>query len=310
MEIKIEIEKLRKKKLFIATPMYGGQCSGLYTKSTNDLAMSCAKYGIDVKFYYLFNESLITRARNYCVDEFLRSDYTHLMFIDSDIGFHYKDVYTLMHLCESTDEYGVITGAYPKKTIAWEKIRTAVEMGFADPNPFQLENFVGDYVFNPDENSTSFRIDEPVKIREGGTGFMMIHRDVFDKYAKAYPELSYIPDHVRTEHFDGSREITAFFDCVIDPKSKRYLSEDYMFSQYARAIGINVWLCPWIQLKHVGSYTFGGSLSAMAAIQSSPTASAASNQKNYLTPAPKSDIVDSVQQPNRQQRRAAMKKGK
>ncbi len=232
------------------------------------------------------------------------------MFIDSDIGFHYKDVYTLMHLCESADEYGVITGAYPKKTIAWEKIRTAVEMGFADPNPFQLDNFVGDYVFNPDENTTSFRIDEPVKIREGGTGFMMIHRSVFEKYAKAYPELSYIPDHVRTEHFDGSREITAFFDCVIDPKSKRYLSEDYMFSQYARAIGINVWLCPWIQLKHVGSYTFGGSLSAMAAIQSSPTASAASNQKNYLTPNENNDIVKPTQQLNRQQRRAAMKKGK
>ena len=310
MEIKIEIEQLRKKKLFIATPMYGGACAGLYTKSTNDLAMMCAKYNIDVKFYYLFNESLITRARNYCVDEFLRSDYTHLMFIDSDIGFHYKDVYTLMHLCESDDAYGVITGAYPKKTIAWEKIRTAVEMGFADPNPFQLENFVGDYVFNPDENSTSFRIDEPVKIREGGTGFMMIHRSVFEKYAKAYPELSYIPDHVRTEHFDGSREITAFFDCVIDPQTKRYLSEDYMFSQYARAIGINVWLCPWIQLKHVGSYTFGGSLSAMAAIQSSPTASAASNQKNYLTSKPKGDILEPVQQLNRQQRRAAMKKGK
>jgi hypothetical protein len=34
MEIKIEIEKLRKKKLFIATPMYGGQCAGLYTKLT------------------------------------------------------------------------------------------------------------------------------------------------------------------------------------------------------------------------------------------------------------------------------------
>jgi hypothetical protein len=33
----------------------------------------------------LFNESLITRARNYLVDEFIRSGYTHLLFIDSDI---------------------------------------------------------------------------------------------------------------------------------------------------------------------------------------------------------------------------------
>lgn len=308
MEIQIDIEKLREKRLFIATPMYGGQCSGLYTKSTNDLAMSAARYGIDVKFYYLFNESLITRARNYCVDEFLRSDYTHLIFIDSDIGFNFKDVYTLLHMCDSADEYGIITGAYPKKTIAWEKIKLAVDKGFADSNPFQLEHFVGDYVFNPDENVTSFRIDEPVKIREGGTGFMMIHREVFEKYAKAYPELSYIPDHVRTEHFDGSREITAFFDCVIDPESKRYLSEDYMFSHYARAAGINVWLCPWIQLKHTGSYTFGGSLSAMAAIQASPTATKESNLKNYqkLPTQVGDQPINTVM--NRQQRRAAMRK--
>lgn len=305
MQLQISVDELRKKKLFIATPMYGGQCAGMYTKSSNDLAMSCAHHGIEVRFYYLFNESLITRARNYCVDEFLRSDCTHLMFIDSDIGFNFKDVLTLMHLSNSADEYGVITGAYPKKTIAWEKIKKAVERGFADPNPFQLEHFVGDYVFNPDSTG-SFKIDEPVKIREGGTGFMMIHREVFERYAAAYPELRYIPDHVRTAHFDGSREITAFFDCVIDPESKRYLSEDYMFSQYARKIGIDVWLCPWMQLQHVGSYTFGGSLSAMAAIEASPTASAESNAKNYLTDQPSSGINNSTM--NRQQRRAAMKK--
>lgn len=306
MQLQISVDELRKKKLFVATPMYGGNCAGMYTKSTNDLAMSCAQHGIEVRFYYLFNESLITRARNYCVDEFLRSDCTHLMFIDSDIGFNFKDVLTLMHLSNSADEYGVITGAYPKKTIAWEKIKRAVERGFADENPFQLEHFVGDYVFNPD-GSGSFRIDEPVKIREGGTGFMMIHREVFERYAEAYPELRYIPDHVRTAHFDGSREITAFFDCVIDPESKRYLSEDYMFSQYARKIGINVWLCPWMKLQHVGSYTFGGSLSAMAAIEASPTASEESNEKNYLTKQSSSGNINSSTM-NRQQRRAAMRK--
>lgn len=311
MKLEIKIDDLKQKRLFVATPMYGGSCAGIYTRSTNDLASACAAHGISLRYYYLFNESLITRARNYCVDEFLRSDCTHFMFIDSDIGFNYKDVLTLMHLSNSADEYGIITGAYPKKTIAWEKIKAAVERGFADQNPFQLEHFIGDYVFNLDENITSFQLDEPVKIREAGTGFMMVHREVFERYAAAYPELSYVPDHARTAHFDGSREITAFFDCVIDPVSKRYLSEDYMFSQYARKIGINVWLCPWMQLQHVGSYTFGGSLAAMAAIQASPTASAASNQKNYLTKSPKGDINNPTQTVlNRQQRRAAMKKVK
>ena len=310
MEIKINVEDLQKKKLFIATPMYGGQCAGMFTKSTNDLAMACTKYGIDVRFYYLFNESLITRARNYCADEFLRSDCTHMLFIDSDIGFNFKDVFTLLHLCEPSTGFDIVTGPYPKKTISWEKIKSAVDQGFGAENPFELENFVCDYVFNAAEGITEFRVDEPVQIREGGTGFMMIHRNTFEKYALAYPELNYLPDHVRTEHFDGTREITAFFDTIIDPKTKRYLSEDYMFSQYAREAGLKIWMCPWMQLKHVGSYTFGGSMSAMAAIAASPTASAASNLKNYPTKAVEELNMSAAQQLNRQQRRAAMKKGK
>src|SRR3954463_2646114 len=87
IEVSIEIEKLRQRKLFLATPMYGGNCSGMFCRSVMDLAARCASYGIQLQVYYLFNESLITRARNYCCDEFLRSDCTHLMFIDSDIGF-------------------------------------------------------------------------------------------------------------------------------------------------------------------------------------------------------------------------------
>ena len=73
-EIKVSIEELRKRKIFLATPMYGGQCAGMYTRSVADLAALCAKYQIPLQLYFLFNESLITRARNYCADEFMRSD--------------------------------------------------------------------------------------------------------------------------------------------------------------------------------------------------------------------------------------------
>lgn len=79
MEIKVDIAELQKKKLFVATPMYGGQCAGMYARSIADLSAICAKYQIPLQLYYLFNESLITRARNYCVDEFMRSGATHLM---------------------------------------------------------------------------------------------------------------------------------------------------------------------------------------------------------------------------------------
>jgi len=311
MEINISVEELRKYKLFIATPMYGAQCSGMYTRAMADLSAKMAKYGIGLQFYFLFNESLITRARNYCVDEFMRSDCTHLMFIDSDIGFKSDDVIAMLGLAaQNPDEYDVMCGPYPKKTISWEKIVQAVNSGVADENPNTLENYVGDYVFNP-VKSKAIKISEPAEVAEGGTGFMLIQKRVFEEYAANYPQFTYKPDHVRTEKFDGSREIMAYFDALIDDKSQnlmneinafydknpdaskddviqflsdkktgihqetysnRYLSEDYMFCYNVRRMGRKVWMCPWIQLKHVGSYTFGGSLAHIASIGASATA--------------------------------------
>ena len=272
MKNEIAIEELRTRKLFVACPMYGGSCHGMFARSTADLAAICAKYGIEVRFYYLFNESLITRARNYCVDEFLRSGFTHLMFIDSDIGFDPKDVLALLALQDDESEYDIIAGPYPKKNISWEKIKMAVDQGVADDNPNALEAFVGDYVFNPVAGQRSVPVNEPVEVGEAGTGFMMIRRNTFEKYEEVYPEYKYKPDHVRTAHFDGSREIMAFFDCIIDPESKRYLSEDYMFCYNVRRAGMKVWLCPWMELKHCGTYIFGGSLAALAQIGAVATA--------------------------------------
>jgi hypothetical protein len=273
MQLEMNIEQLRGKKIFLATPMYGGVCHGAYTKALADLMILATKHAIDVKLYFMFNESLITRARNYLADEFLRSGYDYLLFIDSDIHFEAQDVLVLSHFAINNDNMDVICGPYPKKAISWEKIKQAVDRGFADKNPLLLEEFVGDYVFNPADGITQFKIDEPVEVKEGGTGFMLIKRSAFEAWDKAYPERSYKPDHVRTKSFDGSREIMAYFDCVIDPESKRYLSEDYMFCQHSRAIGLKVWMLPWIKLKHAGTYIFGGSLAALAAVGASPTAS-------------------------------------
>jgi len=318
MEIKVPIETLRGRKLFIATPMYGGACAGMFTRSIADLSALCTHYGIQVRFYFLFNESLITRARNYCADEFLRSGDSHLMFIDSDIGFNANDVIALMALQSDNpdeDEYDIIAGPYPKKCISWEKIKIAVDKGFADEDPQNLEKYVGDYVFNPTE-SGGIRLDQPVEVLEAGTGFMMIRRNTFLKFQEAYPHQDYKPDHVRTEHFDGSREITAFFDTPIDHKrsninnelreymdanpeathddihkfvvdpnngmkeySKRYLSEDYMFCQWVRKAGMKVWFAPWMNLQHVGMYVFGGTLSDLAQIGASATADVNSLKK-------------------------------
>lgn len=272
VEISVPIETLRERRLFVAVPMYGGNCAGMFARSLADLSARCTQYGISLQLYFLFNESLVQRARNYCCDEFMRSNATHMMFIDSDIGFDAQDVLMMLALQSDDSPYDVVCGGYPKKTISWEKIKRAVEKGFAENNPNDLEKYVGDYVFNPKTNQSEIALNEPVEVLEGGTGFMMIRRKTFEVFDKNFPEQRYKPDHVRTEHFDGTREITAYFDCIIEPESKRYLSEDYMFCQYVQKAGLKVWLLPWVKLQHVGTMIFGGSLVDLAQIGASATA--------------------------------------
>lgn len=202
----------------------------------------------------------------------------------------------------------VNNGMLVHNCLSWSKIRDAVKQGYGDDDPRALSEFVGDFVFNPVQGTT-INIHEPAEVSESGTGFMMIRRNTFEKFKEAYPQQHYLPDHVYNEHFDGTREIVAYFDCPIDgklsnlkeeltlylkrtpnashadilkfctdpnweasrPYSKRYLSEDYMYCAWSRKIGMKVWICPWIRLVHWGKMPFGGSLQALAAIQASPT---------------------------------------
>ena len=290
MQLQISVEDLRKNKLFVATPMYGGNCLGMYAKSCLDLQGLCTQYGIEVRFSFIFNESLITRARNYLVDEFLRSGFTHLLFLDSDIHFDPRDVIALLAL-----DKDVIGAPYPKKSIKWPAIIQAVQRNnqmraantaVPEITPAELEKCAGDYVFNAVAGTGQFNVGEPLKVMEIGTGYMMVKRDVFDRFQKQYPEFHYKPDHVGQANFDGSRYIHAFFDTVIDVKrtitieqdygerkagelvevggSDRYLSEDYMFCQLYRNMGGEIWLCPWMKTHHVGTYAFNGDMGAVA----------------------------------------------
>lgn len=284
MTFKIEInkEELRKRKLFVATPCYGGQCFASYTQSMMGLAELFFREGIELRTFFLSNESLIPRGRAMCADEFMRSDCTHMLFIDSDIGFNPHDVLGMLAMMGDDTDYDIVCAPYPKKNISWEKIKAAVNKGFADDNPEVLSEFVGDFVFNPKHipGKTEFSIHEPLQISEGGTGYMMIKRSTFELFDKHFPEYRYTPDHVRTEHFDGSRQITLYFQAEIDPVSNRYLSEDYFFCRKIEEVGGKVWLLPWVRTTHTGTYVFGGSLQALAAAQVSPTADMNELKKN------------------------------
>jgi len=246
-------ENTKKPKIFIATPMYGGMCAGFYTQSIIQLLTTCQANGVDAEFSFMFNESLITRARNSLTNTFLKTDCSHLMFIDSDIKFRAEDV---IHMIRANKD--VLCGIYPKKEINWYSVKAAMDRGV----PFdQLKSHTGSFVVNLVNyvGEVTVPIGEPVEIFNGGTGFMLINREVFEKLGEVVP--SYSNDVVDLGgKMAQSEPIKEFFTTSIEPGTNRLLSEDYHFCRIWRESGGQVFAAPWCQLAHIGTYTFEGQL--------------------------------------------------
>jgi len=240
-------------KLFVATPMYGGMCAGYYMQSVIQLMTTCQGNGVDVHFSFMFNESLITRARNSLALTFLKTECTHLMFIDSDIRFRAEDV---IHMIRADKD--VLCGIYPKKEINWYSVKAAMDRGV----PFdQLKSHTGSFVVNLVDyvGEVTVPIGTPVEIFNGGTGFMLIKREVFEKMDAVVP--SYSNDVIDLGGMmKQSEPIKEYFTTSIEPGTNRLLSEDYHFCRTWREMGGKVYAAPWCQLAHIGTYAFEGQL--------------------------------------------------
>jgi hypothetical protein len=255
-QLQLNIDELRKERIFIATPCYGGMLTEAYFRSMVRTLTFFNQHQIPIAFGTIANESLVTRARNVLVAYFLQSNYTRLLFIDADIEFQVEDVLKLI-----AHNKEVCVGAYPKKGVNWQRIR---EMVLAKGQEPMADNAVAsagsDYAINfkfLNPGSKQIAIESGViKLHDGATGFMMIKREAMDKMIAAYPELKYNND-LNTPP-DLQDFFYAFFDTMIDPKDKRYLSEDYTFSRRWQDIGGDIWLDPTISLNHYGSFNFQG----------------------------------------------------
>ena len=203
--------------IYFATPMYGSKCYGAFHKSAMQLAIELTRIGMPFSWSTPWNESLIPRARNNLVAEFLQTDFDYLMFIDADIEFSVNDVNLLWELNAE-----VSVGAYRMKQ---------------DGSPLtvwrngKLDNIEGE--------------TEPFECDFAGTGFMLIQRAVIEKMQLAYPQTKY----------EEKGEKYALFDtCIIEDT---YLSEDYTFCKRFRSFGGKIICHPQVSLKHWGLKAYG-----------------------------------------------------
>ena len=247
------------KFVLVATPCYGGSVTSAYFLSVlNTLStVSSVRPDIRLAFYTLGNESLVTRARNTCVAHFLSNEaFTHLFFIDADIEFTPATFLRVLDI-----DKDVACACYPQKTVRWESVASFLTKGGWQGDARDLAASALNYnvTINSDNAPRSVVPENGfMRVDYCATGFMVIKRQVFDAMRTAYPDQHYVNETLSDPAMRPHNWL--FFDCIMDPETRQYLSEDYAFCKKWRAIGGQVWADMVSPLGHVGTHKFEGTV--------------------------------------------------
>jgi hypothetical protein len=273
-----ELAYLRTRSIFIATPCFGGQMSYTYTGSLLALTSACSKIGIEYVAFLRSGESLISRARNFMVSEFLNTtNYTDFFFIDADMGFDVQDFISMLLRDEE-----IIGVPYPRKQFGWARLIDFLKNHHCDIPVEDIDKLTSDFVYScvPGQSQpTSINLREVLEVRDAGTGLMRIKREVFGKIREAFPDRMFMPFPAENGSDSAHLPTYMYFQPEIDPdyvadrdpdyvpdheRLPHYLSEDYAFCRLARRAGLKVHIAPWVKTTHTGIYTYKGDLETVA----------------------------------------------
>ena len=235
------------KKIFLSTPCYGGLCLEAYAVSILKLQIACIQNNIQLMIDTTETESLVHRARNISVARFFhKTDCDFFLFIDADVHFEPDAVLRLIN-----SGHDCSCAVYPKKCVMWDQVQNSINMGENKDPSRVCSSLVMNFKYANTRIENGF-----AEVLDGPTGFLLFTRDVVDKMYKHYPELNCVNDH-QNRDLD---EYCAIFDCMIDPQTKRYLSEDYAFCRRWQQMGGKIYADVQTTLGHVGNLRFSGNL--------------------------------------------------
>ncbi len=251
-------------RVFIATPAYGGLVTTDYMHSLMAMREHLDTLGAVSRIYTIASESLVTRARNACVARFMAATvdgqpFTHLAFIDADLGFPPWALERLLRLGEP-----LAAAAYPLKHIDFQRLAELASAGDLPGDPDELRQRATGYPLVL-ELPTRTR-DDFIAVLSVGTGFMCIARSAIEQLLAAHGTATRyendIPGYTLPgQGYDldpGALRFHDLFAAGVDPDTRSYLSEDYAFCKRWRALGGTVWVDLRARLTHVGAHRHEG----------------------------------------------------
>lgn len=208
------------KHVFIATPAYSGQVNIPYALSLAETMHTLKLHGIQITPYITASGSLLVAERNKILEMFWRSDATHLLCVDADLGWPAQAVLAML---EQDKEF--IAGCYPARG--------------------KEHTFLFRPVYNP--NGSIMTEKHLLKMEYIPAGFMLISRSAIKKMRDHYPELFFQPKEPEEAH----KSTYCLFNTEV--RDGEFWGEDYTFCHRAGQAGIDIWVDPLIQFDHAGT---------------------------------------------------------
>lgn len=205
--------------VLIVTPCYSGKVNVQFALALAETKMMLEVNNIQVSTRLSTTGSLLVAERNRLLEHFWQSDATHVLCIDSDLGWPAMAVLAML---DSDKEF--VAGLYPA--------RNTTEFCFRP-------------VLRPD--NTIVNDKHLLKMEYIPAGFMLLKRSAIEKMRNYYPELYYSPKDKRNQ----SESTFCLFNTEVH--DGEFWGEDYVFCRRAREAGIDIWIDPFIQFDHDGT---------------------------------------------------------
>jgi len=234
-------------RVLICLPTYSEEVHINFAFSLLDLTRALTKSGASYETLHVASSHII-RARNFFANYFLgRPEFTHLLFLDTDMKFPAEAVLKLL-----AADKAIAGVAYPFRRMDLNRSISAADSGLTMREWLEKH---AEYTMTPVLNAQgNFDfVNGFVEARHVGTGVFLARRDAFEltkPFSECYAPPSQYVSMVTSGEFYG------FFETI--EEDGLYQGEDVSFCTRARKAGLTIWALIDQTVVHYGASEVSG----------------------------------------------------
>ena len=232
-----------KHRVLIATPAYSGALKVDHAESVEQLLLLAQRHDVEFARARPMAVGVLPRVRNVLAAQAIGQGFTHILFIDDDIGFDPGDVFRLLD-----HDVDIVAAAPQKRMRRWNE---------TPPN----------LAFRLKREGASYDADTGLmECLDVATAFCLIKTDLMRRMLEAGAVERFVYHTVSAEnapylakffHYplapvEPTDREWAYCEAVgIDPRTAKIdVGEDYAFTRAARAFGAKVYVDVGVRLRH------------------------------------------------------------